>query len=154
MLDMIVGIESQFVLHRLREIAPLDRVKIFEDGFESPDDQSEHAQQNKLHPYIHDAPPRQNGIFLLHDDVHSHADEDGRGQIEQLIGHRVGRGQKNTAVVGCGVMPETNKGVGFTSHSTIRLPIQSFHLSELNCFQRAKSPHPFPRPFHIPPMSV
>ena len=70
---------------------------------------------------------------MLHDDIGGHTNEKGRGQIEQLVDHRVGRSQKDAAVVG-GVAPEAKKQVGSRLFSMASLPVRSLHQSALAIF--------------------
>jgi hypothetical protein len=63
----------------------LDAVQVFEEGFEAPDDEGEQGQDPKLDGDVGDAEAGQEGVFLGDDDVDGHADEDGRGEIEDLV---------------------------------------------------------------------
>ena len=52
-------------------------------------------------------------ILLLDDRVHSRADQQRRGQVEDLVEDGIERGQDHRAAMRTGVAPETDEGVGF-----------------------------------------
>ena len=52
-------------------------------------------------------------ILLLDDRIHGGADQERRGQVEDLVEDGIQRGQDHVAVMRTGVAPETDEGVGF-----------------------------------------
>ena len=74
MLEMVVGLNPQLVLHGLGQVAPEQLVEVFEQGFGAPDHKREHRQYPQLARHRTDAKGGQPGVLLLHDHIHRQAD--------------------------------------------------------------------------------
>jgi hypothetical protein len=80
-----VGVDTQFVLDRLGEVAPSDVVEVFEQRLESPYHERESGQDHELGPHVGDAEPRQERVFSPDHDVDGAADEDLRSESMILL---------------------------------------------------------------------
>ena len=84
-LEMVVGLDAQFVLDRLGQVAPEEGIEVLEEGFGAPDQEREHRQHAQLPRHGGEAQSRQPGGALLHHHIHRQADQDGRGQVEEFV---------------------------------------------------------------------
>ncbi len=87
-------------------------MQVFEDRLKGPDEQGQAGQDQQLIVDIGDAEGADPRLLALDDDVHRRADEQGRGQIEDLVGDRAGAGQTQGPAVGRGVGEQSAERVG------------------------------------------
>ena len=99
-LKMVVGLNPQFVLHRLGQVAPEQAVEIFEQGFGAPDQERDNRQQGQLAGHRGVAQLGEPGGLLTGDHIDSQSDQNRWGQVEQLVDNRAKDCQPDRAPMG------------------------------------------------------
>ena len=90
LLQMVVGLEPEAVLGCLRQVAPEHVVEVLEQRLRRPDHKGEQGQTPQLLAGGLQTETRQHGLLLEQHHIHGQADQDRRGQIEQLVEQRTG----------------------------------------------------------------
>ena len=99
-LQVVVTLQTQFVLHRLGQVAPKQAIKILKQRFGGPDHKRKPCQQGQLGGHRLQAEGGQPGGVPLHHHVHGQADQDRWGEVEQLVEDGAERGQDDGAPMG------------------------------------------------------
>ena len=87
-LHVLIGLHTQFVLNRLRQIAPVHVLDKIERQFQHPDDQRQHGERDKLRFHIDDAKGSEERPLTPDDHVDSRADQHRRHHVEDFVQHR------------------------------------------------------------------
>ena len=82
---MVVGLEPEAVLGGLRQVAPEHVVEVLEQRLRRPDHKGEQGQTPQLLAGGPQTETRQHRLLLEQHHIHGQADQDRRGQIEQLV---------------------------------------------------------------------
>ena len=85
LLQMVVGLEPEAVLGGLRQVAPEHVVEVLEQRLRRPDHKGEQGQTPQLLAGGPQTETRQHGLLLEQHHIHGQADQDRRGQVEQLV---------------------------------------------------------------------
>jgi hypothetical protein len=95
-----VGVHAQVVLDLLREVAPQDRRAVLEGGLQPPDHDRQAGEEPDLLHGLRVAEAGQEGFPALDDDVHRHADQERRREVEDLVEDGAEGGEENARAVG------------------------------------------------------
>ena len=107
---MLVGILAQVGLQALGQVAPEHLEQVFEQRFAGPDKEGEGGQHGDLLLGGLKAQPGHKAFFLVHHHVDGHADQDFRGDVEQLVDDGAGGGGDDPAAVAPGVPEQATQG--------------------------------------------
>lgn len=97
LLHVSVGLRAQLVLNRLRQVSPEHVVQVLEHRLTHPDEEGEGTEQHELRFDVVHAEPGERRLILPYHRVDSHADQDLRRDVEDLVEYRAESRQPDLA---------------------------------------------------------
>ena len=105
---MLIGVLAHIRLQPLGQIAPENLEQVLKQRLPRPNKEGEHRQNGDLLLRGLKPDSRHKAVFLVHHHIDRHANQNFRGDIEQLVDNRANRGGDNLPPIAFGVAQQAH----------------------------------------------